>query len=69
MLRYLLVYRTPRSRLQRRLAAISDEYYTWIGFLFAFLVALTAYTIYKYFTGDYINNDYLDTEYAHHIIV
>ena len=72
MVRYLLVYRTSRSRIQRRLGAIYDEYYSSIMVIMAIVVATVAYMVFKCFYEVDEDSDlqkYLNTEYAHHNII
>jgi len=72
MLRYLLVYRTSRSRLQRRLSTIYDEYSLHILTVLALVALVVAYFLFKCFypRGEEADlHEYLNTEYIHQNIV
>ena len=68
ILRYILVYRTARSKMRRRLNAIYEECFSWIVSLFVIALALIAYFSYTLF-ADEEERQYLTTDYIHHNVI
>ena len=67
ILRYILVYRTARSKMRRRLMAIYDECFSWMICFLVVVFALFIYFLYGRLADD--DRQYLDTDYIHHNII